>query len=92
MIANQCIFRRGTHCINPRVGGAIDDAACNQCAHYVGLPRGLGDIVERVARLSGLAVVAHGVAAATGRPCNCNARRAALNAAIPFADSTKKEP
>jgi hypothetical protein len=47
--------------------------------------------VHRVARATGIATVAKAVERATGKPCGCAQRRAALNAALPLPDESTDE-
>lgn len=56
-------------------------SACETCPEYKGRPRGLGDIVAKVAETTGVATV---VKAVVGEGCGCGQRRAALNRAVPF--------
>lgn len=65
----------------------VSDLDCARCMHYRGPLRGIGDVVARVTAATGIDAVVHAVAP----NCNCGARRAALNAAVPIADSTTKE-
>lgn len=76
------MFRLGASCIHPTARGPADDARCASCDHYKGSPRGLGDTVH--AALGALGV--HRVVKDCG---GCAARRAALNAAVPFTDEPK---
>jgi hypothetical protein len=46
----------------------------------------MGDVVAKVAEATGVATVARVVEKATGKPCGCAERRAALNKALPFTD------
>lgn len=61
----------------------IAPSICARCEHYAGPDRGLGDKVARLTRATGVARVVETVARATGKPCGCAARRAALNARFP---------
>ena len=45
---------------------------------------GLGDAVEAVAKVTGIAAAVEVVEAVTGKPCGCAGRKAALNKAVPF--------
>jgi hypothetical protein len=56
-------------------------AACDTCEHYRGRSRGLGDVVAKVAQVTGVAAVVKKVA---GEDCGCAGRRAALNRVVPF--------
>lgn len=55
--------------------------ACETCEHYRGPSRGLGDVVAKVAQVTGVAAAVKAVA---GEGCGCGKRRAALNRAMPF--------
>lgn len=80
----------------PLYGDSPSPGVCRICPHYRGLPRGLGDVVETVARWTGLKTLADRRAARRapagssrverrGAGCGgCAARRAALNDAVPF--------
>lgn len=73
-----------------------EPGVCRICPHYEGFPRGLGDVVETAARLTGLKAIADFRAArkapkasarpkgAAGQCGGCAARRQALNEAVPF--------
>jgi hypothetical protein len=54
---------------------------CARCDKYKGPARGLGDVVHKVAQVTGVAAVVKRVA---GDGCGCAGRRAALNRAVPF--------
>lgn len=68
----------------PLYGERPSAGVCGICPHYDGPPRGAGDVVERVARATGVKRLVKAVEAATGKPCGCSARQASLNRAIPF--------
>lgn len=68
----------------PLYGDRPSRGVCGLCAHYQGPPRGAGDVVEKVARLTGVKALVKVVEKATGRKCGCDARRARLNSDIPF--------
>lgn len=68
----------------PLYGDRPSQGVCGICAHYDGPARGLGDVVERAARITGVKRVVKAVEKVTGRKCGCDERRAALNAEIPF--------
>lgn len=68
----------------PLYGARPSAGVCRVCEHYDGPARGLGDVVERAARLTGVKRVVKAVEAATGRKCGCAARRESLNRRIPF--------
>jgi hypothetical protein len=74
-------------CIHMMVRREVSESDCAVCPHYRGPLRGVGDMVARVTAATGIDAVVHAVAP----NCNCGARRAALNAAMPIADSTNKE-
>lgn len=54
---------------------------CARCDQYRGPSRGLGDVVAKVAQVTGVAAAMKAVA---GEGCGCGKRRAALNKAVPF--------
>jgi hypothetical protein len=68
----------------PLYGDRPSKGVCGVCAHYDGPARGLGDVVERAARVTGVQRVVKTVEQLTGKKCGCDARRAALNSEIPF--------
>ena len=45
---------------------------------------GLGDAVEAVAKVTGIAAVVEVVEAVTGKSCGCAGRKEALNKTVPF--------
>ena len=67
----------------PLYGPRPSKGVCNQCEHYDGPPRGLGDIVHTVAQVTGVAAVVKAVAP----DCGCQKRREALNRAAPLPQS-----
>jgi hypothetical protein len=85
----QCSMRSGTTCKHPGVGGDANDDRCATCRMYVGRARGLGDIVHTAAKWTGAAAVVHAID--PNGKCGCDQRRAALNAAVPFTDTTRQE-
>jgi hypothetical protein len=82
----SCFFDRSGRCLHPRVGGETTAERCGACVEYRGRLRGMGDVVAKVAEATGVATVARVVEKATGKPCGCAERRAALNKALPFTD------
>ena len=68
----------------PLYGELPSKGVCGICAHYDGPARGLGDVVERAARVTGVRRIVKTVEQLTGKKCGCDARRAALNSEIPF--------
>ena len=66
-------------------------AACRQGA-FDGSATGLGDVVEKVTRATGIQRVAKAVAKATGRPCGCAKRQDALNDLMPFRTDESATP
>jgi len=48
------------------------------------MARGLGDFIGKMADVTGIKAVTRRIEAATGKPCGCGERRAALNRMIPF--------
>ena len=68
----------------PLYGDRPSRGVCGVCAHYDGPARGLGDVVERAARVTGVRRIVKTVEQLTGKKCGCDARRAALNSEIPF--------
>lgn len=82
----SCFFDRSGRCLHPRVGGDATADRCGGCVEYRGRLRGLGDVVAKVAEVTGVASAARALENATGKPCGCAERRAALNKALPFTD------
>lgn len=91
-LSPRCMFRiADERCVHPTLNGDTDDARCAACPKYKGRMRGLGDAVAAVTRATGIDAAARTVERVTGKPCGCDKRRAALNAAVPFPDEAKKE-
>lgn len=88
----SCKHLRDGCCANPRTPYAPDlliaASVCASCDQYAGPPRGLGDVVEVAARLTGVAAV---VKAATGGRCGCQRRREAMNRSVPFASKVDSD-
>jgi hypothetical protein len=77
-----CTFLRpGLRCVLNLATAEQLPAACGTCGRYQGPSRGLGDVVAKVAQVTGVAAVVKRVA---GEDCGCAGRRAALNRAVPF--------
>ena len=87
----NCRYLHDGRCGMNLHGGAPSPGVCRICDRYVGPHRGIGDIVHAVAKVTGAAAAARIYEGATGSPCGCAERRAALNAAVPFPDEAKKE-
>ena len=68
----------------PLYGDRPSPGVCGICAHYDGPARGLGDVVERAARVTGVKRVVKAVEKVTGKTCGCDGRRESLNRRIPF--------
>ena len=68
------------------VEGIPDEATCNACSSYAGRPRGLGDRIHKVARLTGVKKVVDAVTRVSGKDCGCKERRRRLNAKHPSKD------
>ena len=76
---------RGTNGLAlPLYGDRPSRGVCGICAHYDGPARGLGDVVERAGRITGVQRIVKTVEKVTGRKCGCDKRRADLNREIPF--------
>lgn len=84
----SCKHHVAGRCTNPIAlpiyGDNPSRGVCRICAHYEGPARGAGDVVEQVARLTGMKAVVKAVERATGKPCGCSDRRRALNQDFPF--------
>lgn len=79
MVGGRC-----THALAlPLYGARPSPGVCHRCEHYDGPARGLGDRIERVARVTGAKTVTKCVEKATGLPCGCAKRRARWNKAMP---------
>lgn len=89
-MAEHCVFLRvsGDICEHPILAGATNAEKCSTCSKYRGRPRGLGDVVHSITTVTG---IAKAVDTVTGGCGGCAARRAALNAAVPFSDTPKEE-
>jgi len=88
---NGCVSDINGRCIHLKVGGDTSSEKCSSCAFYTGRPRGLGDIVHLAAKFTGAKIAADAVSAIRGKPCGCGERRAAMNAAVPFADKPPQD-
>lgn len=76
-----CMFEVKGQCRHIAAGGPTDADRCASCPHYSGSPRGLGDLVHSVARVTGAATV---VRAVNGGNCaKCEERRRRLNEIAP---------
>ena len=68
------------HCVHPIAlplyGSKPSAGICQQCEHYEGLPRGLGDVIHTAL---GFPVVRQIVKAVKPDGCNCAERRKRLN-------------
>lgn len=84
MVDGRCVSEKAL----PLYGAYPSPGVCGVCEHYDGPARGAGDVVHSVAKATGIAAVVHYV---TDGNCLCAQRRAALNAALPFTDSTEEE-
>lgn len=83
----KCLLDIAGNCRHPAKSGPTDDGRCASCTLYIGPMRGLGDVVARITNATGIAGAVHAV-----KPnCRCGDRLAALNRAVPFADSMAKE-
>lgn len=82
----NCNHHDGVVCSLGLFGGRPSLGVCNACDRYDGPARGIGDVVANVAEATGVAAAARVVEKATGKPCGCAERRAALNKAVPFTD------
>ena len=78
----RCIhLRPGPRCAKRLATAEQLPEACETCEQYRGPSRGLGDVVAKVAQVTGVAATVKAVA---GEGCGCGKRRAALNRAVPF--------
>lgn len=81
----KCEHHRAGECTHavalPVYGPRPSRGVCHVCPHYDGPPRGLGDVVHRVAEITGVASVVKAV----GGDCGCQKRREALNQTFPKA-------
>ena len=84
----SCSHFQQSRCTLGLYGGTPSPGVCAMCDQYCGPSRGAGDLVERAARITGFRILAQGIEGLTGKPCGCAERRAALNAAFPFADES----
>lgn len=75
-ISEQC-----THALAlPLYGSQPSAGVCNQCAHYDGPARGVGDIVHTLATVTGLAAINRVVRGDCGK---CAKRRIDMNTRYP---------
>lgn len=90
----SCKFNDSGFCHNP-IANAHDgtnqpsEDRCARCKFYSGRNRGAGDVVHQVLRISGVVAALDAMTPVIGE-CNCPERRAALNALLPFTDSTNE--
>jgi hypothetical protein len=71
----------------------ISKAKRHACPLELFPSRGLGDTIAKITHATGIAKAVEAVSKATGIPCNCPERQAALNEAVPYKDEKKpKEP
>lgn len=87
----SCAYLHDGSCSRGLHGGRPSQGVCAVCSEYKGAPRGAGDIVAIAATVTGASLVASAFTKATGRACGCDERRAALNAALPFSDTSGKD-
>ncbi len=87
----KCASDISGRCMNVNIGGNTSDAKCSLCDFYIGRPRGLGDIVHLAAKFSGASSAVKVMSTISGKPCGCKERRAAMNAALPFADKPPQD-
>lgn len=83
---HQPVTARCIHLLSPPLclsGHARPDmlpAACTTCRHYIGPPRGLGDVVKSIADATGISAAVERIS----DDCGCQGRREKLNAVLPF--------
>jgi hypothetical protein len=70
---SDCAHMKDGKCSLGLFGGSPTRMSCASCMSYSGNIRGLGDIVAKVAQVTGIAAVAK------RSGCNCGARRKKLN-------------
>jgi hypothetical protein len=70
---SDCTHMKDGKCSLGLFGGSPTRMSCASCMSYSGNIRGLGDIVAKVAQVTGIATVAK------RSGCNCGARRKKLN-------------
>lgn len=70
---SDCTHMKESKCSLGLFGGSPTRMSCASCMSYSGNIRGLGDIVAKVAQVTGIAAVAK------RSGCNCGARRKKLN-------------
>ena len=77
----SCDHHNGHGCSLGLFGGRPSPGVCATCDQYQGKPRGIGDMVQKVAEKTGVKAVVEKV---TGGDCGCNKRRDKLNKLVPF--------
>ena len=70
---SDCAHMKDGKCSLGLFGGSPTRMSCASCMSYSGNIRGLGDIVAKVAQVTGIAAVVK------RSGCNCGARRKKLN-------------
>ena len=81
----SCDHHNGEGCSLGLFGGRPSPGVCATCDQYQGKPRGIGDMVQKVAEKTGIKSVVEKVA---GKDCGCGKRRDILNKAVPFGGKT----
>lgn len=76
-----CKHLKGKVCRLELFGGVPKPSDCASCSSYEGKIRGAGDVVAKVAKVTG---IEKAVQAITKGECNCGKRRASLNKQFPI--------
>ena len=77
----SCDHHNGHGCSLGLFGGRPSPGVCATCDQYQGKPRGIGDMVQKVAEKTGIKSLVEKVA---GKDCGCAGRRDKLNKLAPF--------
>lgn len=81
---SECGLPSGGCCAKGLYGGRPSAGIClRHCDDYEGPPRGAGDVLATVTKLTGIQAVTKAASKLTGKPCGCAKRRRKMNAAMP---------
>lgn len=76
----KCVHLVGHDCELGLCGGRPARSCCFRCERYDGPTRGAGDLVRKIADMTGIGAVVSKIA---GTECGCSKRQQALNAFLP---------
>ena len=79
----SCEHRVGPFCAEGHHAGMPTDQECDECMHYKGKSRGVGDKLHKVLHTLGIDKVAETMTKRQGKSCGCGKRRSKLNKMFP---------